>query len=74
MSFLLPRMVAIGEKSGKIVDALDCAYRYFDQSIPKKVSRMISLIEPTIIIAAGVLVGFILLGALMPIYTMYSAM
>jgi len=73
LNFVLPRMVSIGEKTGRIVDALECAYKYFDSSIPKKVSRMISLIEPSIIILAGVLVGFILIGALMPIYTMYSA-
>lgn len=74
LGFILPRMIAIGEKSGKIVDALECAYKYFDQSIPKRVTRMISIVEPSVIMLAGVLVGFILVGALMPIYSMYSAM
>jgi len=74
LGFILPRMISIGEKSGKIVDALECAYRYYDQSIPKRVTRMISVVEPSVIMIAGVLVGFILVGALMPIYSMYSAL
>jgi type IV pilus assembly protein PilC len=74
MNLLLPRMITIGEKTGRIGEALDCAYNYFDLSIPKKVNKMISMIEPSIIIVAGILVGFILLGALLPIYTMYSGM
>ena len=74
MNLLLPRMVTIGENTGRIGEALDCAYNYFDLSIPKKVNKMISMIEPSIIIVAGILVGFILLGALLPIYTMYSGM
>lgn len=74
MNLLLPRMIAIGEKTGRIDDALDCSSRYFDESIPKRVKRMLAMLEPSIIIVAGVLVGFILLGALMPIYSMYSHM
>ncbi len=74
MNLLLPRMVSIGEKTGRIVDTMEAAYNYFDKTIPNKVSRMISMLEPTIIIVAGVLVGFILLGALLPIYSMYSSM
>lgn len=74
MNLLLPRMVSIGEKTGRIVDTMECAYNYFDKTIPNKVNRMISMLEPSIIIIAGLLVGFILLGALMPIYSMYSGM
>ncbi len=74
MNILFTRMISIGERTGKIVESLDCAYNFFDRMIPRKVSKMISLIEPTIIILAGVLVGFILLGALMPIYSMYEAL
>jgi type IV pilus assembly protein PilC len=72
ISPLLSRMVAIGEKSGKIVQALNNCYRYFDTSIPTKVKRTISILEPAIIMVAGVLVGVILLGTMMPMYSIYS--
>ena len=71
---MILNLVRMSEKTGQPDRALERITKYFDTVIPRKVKKMISFMEPAIIIAAGVLVGFILIGTLLPLFNLYSSM
>jgi general secretion pathway protein F len=71
---LLVQMVAVGEKAGDLAKCLDRLVQHLDEEVPRRVKRFLSLLEPAILLVAGVVVAFILLAALLPIFELYKKM
>lgn len=71
---LLKQMVGVGEKSGELDSCLDRLVKYYDEEVPRSVKRFLAVLEPTLLVFAGVVVAFILLAALMPIFQLYEKM
>ncbi|TAJ18476.1 MAG: type II secretion system F family protein [Planctomycetota bacterium] len=69
---LLVQMVAVGEKSGRLDECLERVVRYYDDEVPRAVKRCVSIAEPSILLASGALVAFILLAAVLPIFQLYD--
>jgi type IV pilus assembly protein PilC len=62
------QMLSAGEESGSLDVTLKKVSQYYDREIPAAIKRTFSIIEPLILIVMGVLVGFIALSILLPIY------
>lgn len=71
---MIRNLVNMGEKSGQTAMTMEKITGYFDTVIPRRVKRMISIMEPAIIILAGLLVGFVLVGTLLPVFNLYSTL
>lgn len=71
---LVKNLIHMSEKTGKTAEALERITRYFDTVIPRRVKRMIAVMEPAVILGAGLVVGFVLAGTLLPIFNLYSVM
>lgn len=71
---LLVQMVAVGEKAGDLAVCLDRLVKHLDEEVPRRVKRFLSLLEPMILLVSGVVVAFILLAALLPIFELYKKM
>lgn len=69
---LLVQMVSIGEKTGSLDNCLAKLVEYYDDAIPRAVKKFLTVLEPAMLMVAGVVVAFILLAALMPIFEMYE--
>lgn len=69
---LVRRMLQLGDASGNLEEALGPAVAWFAEEIPRRVKRALALLEPAILAGSGLLVGFILLSAIMPILTLYE--
>ena len=65
---LIVNMTAIGERSGKLDELLLRAGKAYNKNFETAVSRMLALVEPILILAMGVIVGFIVLAILLPIF------
>lgn len=63
----LIQMVAVGEESGKLDYILEKMSDSLDGEIDARMSRLLSLLEPAIILAMGVTVGFIVVSILLPL-------
>ncbi len=72
MDPLLLQMVAVGEQSGDLGGCLDKLAAYYDQEVPRTVKWFLSLLEPLMLICAGAVVAFIIVAALMPIFSLYD--
>ncbi len=69
---LLVQMVAVGEKSGRLDQALERLSAHYDEDVPRDVKKMLVLLEPALLVGAGAIVAFVLLAALLPIFEMYD--
>jgi type II secretory pathway component PulF len=73
----LPALVhvsAVGEETGHLSELLLRLADSLDFEVDTALRRLISLLEPVIILVMGGLVGFIVLAILLPIFTLGSAM
>lgn len=70
---LVRRMIQLGESTGQPDEALDTAITYFETEIPARVRRALSLLEPLMIGAAGLVCGTIVIAAVLPIFSLYDA-
>lgn len=69
----LSSVVRVGEESGDLVQMLDAMADSFDYESEMAVNRMISYLEPVLITLMAVLIGFIMIAVMLPIYESYSA-
>lgn len=66
---ILVEMVRVGETSGNLMAVLDESADYYERSIDSKINTLISLIEPVIIIALGLVVAMMLVSVYLPIFS-----
>ena len=70
---LLVRMVSIGERSGSLDRALDNVARYYDLVAPRRLKRIISVVEPLLIITLVGIVGLVALSIFLPLISLMGA-
>ncbi len=70
---MLSSMLFIGEESGSLGDILISTADYFDDEADAALQRMIAMIEPIMIIVLGIIIGFIVVSIIQPIFTMYGS-
>lgn len=63
-------MVAVGEESGHIHHGLERMAEYFERQAQRSIKSITTLIEPLLILALGLVVGFVVLAMLMPLLRM----
>lgn len=67
-------MIRIGEESGNLDFALDKSADFYDEEVEASLAMLTSFIEPAIIIFLALVVGFIVLSVLTPMFTIYNEM
>lgn len=63
-------MVSIGEESGTLDTILERAADYFEDEADAATAKMVSALEPVMIIIMAIIVGLVVGGIAMPIFTM----
>jgi type IV pilus assembly protein PilC len=62
-------MIEVGESSGALAPMLTSVAEFYEEEVNIKLSAMVSLIEPAILIFMGILVAFILISLYLPIFS-----
>lgn len=65
---LFIQLVSTGEKSGRLSEALKAAADAYENEFNARVNRAVTVIEPAMILLMGVVVGFIVLAVLLPMF------
>ncbi len=65
-------MVSIGEESGSIEQMLDKTAEYYDDEVDNTITKLVSMIEPLLIIFMAVVIGFIVVAMMLPIFDIYQ--
>jgi type II secretory pathway component PulF len=61
-------MIAVGEESGEPVTMLTKLSDYYDMEIKKSLERVTGSIGPLVILIMGLLIGFIAVAMILPIF------
>ncbi len=67
---LVVRMVAAGERSGKLDEMLDNVAETYEDEVETMLASMTSLIEPLLMVFMGVMIGGIVIAMFLPIFKM----
>jgi type IV pilus assembly protein PilC len=65
---LVCRMVKIGEDSGNLGGVLDNVTTFYDKDVDEAIDTMIGMIEPAMTVITGVIMAWIVVGVMGPIY------
>ena len=71
---LVTHMIAVGEESGEPVTMLKKLSEYYDMEIRKNLERLTSSISPLVILIMGLLIGFIAVAMILPIFEAQQAL
>jgi type IV pilus assembly protein PilC len=70
---MLSSMIYIGEESGSLGEILNSTADYFDNEADSALQRLIAMMEPIMLIVIGIIIGFIVISIIQPIFTMYES-
>ncbi|MBN1160779.1 MAG: type II secretion system F family protein [Dehalococcoidales bacterium] len=69
---LLVDVVAIGEKSGSLQSSFSTMADYYEKRLDQRVQKLLSMIEPASIILVGLIISFIGIAIITPLYSIYQ--
>jgi type IV pilus assembly protein PilC len=69
---LVPRLLAVGEKSGNLDDALGRLAQTYDREVAAAVRRFLATLEPVFTLLLGIVVGFVVLATLLPVFRLFE--
>jgi len=73
MPKMVPQMIAVGEKTGRIDVVLDRITNFYSRESSNMLDNLSKLMEPIIMIAMGIGVGIMVAAVLLPMYNLASA-
>ncbi len=71
---LLVDVVAIGEKTGSLQYSFTTMADYYEKRLDQRVQKLLSMIEPASIIIVGLIISFIGIAIITPLYSIYQNM
>jgi type IV pilus assembly protein PilC len=65
-------MVSTGEKTGAIPEVLTKMADYYDAEVSAAIRDLLTLMEPVLIVFMACVVGFVIMGLMLPTFQMSS--
>ncbi|HEY3266268.1 MAG TPA: type II secretion system F family protein [Armatimonadota bacterium] len=69
---LVTQMIDVGEETGRLSEMLTKVADFYDSEVENAVKGLTSLIEPLMIVFMGVMVGFIAISVISPIFSLQA--
>lgn len=70
---LVLSMITVGEESGSLDKMLENASEYYKDELENRITRLVTLIEPIMIVILGAVVAFIILSVMLPMVEIYKS-
>ncbi|MBI5254407.1 type II secretion system F family protein [Candidatus Falkowbacteria bacterium] len=71
---LVSQLVETGEEAGKVEEILSKIAEFYSREVANSINKMMSLLEPIIMVLLGLGVGLIIVAIIMPMYKLAGAM
>ncbi len=71
---VVTRSIALGERTGSLDEALGRAKGYYDREVPASVNRMLTALQPLLVVLMGGVIVIIALSIFLPILTIYQSL
>ena len=69
---MLAEMINVGESTGNLDEVLDITSNYYDERLEQSITKGTQLLEPFMIVFAGLLVGIVVLSVFLPMISMMN--
>jgi len=69
---MMVSMINVGEETGAVDDMLAKTADYYDEELEAAIGKLVSLLEPAMIVIMGVAIGCILLAMYLPMFGMFE--
>lgn len=70
---LVPQMASIGEESGQIDEMLGKAAQVYENELDEQINNISTMIEPILMVIMAALIGVVVGGTLLPIYSLVNS-
>ena len=70
---LVPQMASIGEESGQIDEMLGKAAQVYENELDEQINNISTMVEPILMVAMAGLIGIVIGGTLLPIYSLVNS-
>lgn len=70
---MVQSMISIGEESGSLDKMLENSAEYFNDELQNRIARVVTLMEPAMIVVLGVVVAFIIISIMQPMLQIYQS-
>jgi type IV pilus assembly protein PilC len=67
-------MIHIGEESGAIEEMLEKTADYYDDELEASLEKLVAIIEPLGILVMGLVIGFIVIAMMLPMFDMFKTL
>lgn len=71
---MLSSMIKIGEESGSLDGILEKTADFYDAELERTIEALTTIIEPIMLVVMGIIVGFLIISILLPMFQMYEVM
>jgi type IV pilus assembly protein PilC len=71
---MVTQMIAVGEETGRLDQMLVKVANFYDEEVDATLKGLTSLIEPLMIVGLGLIVGFIAVSVISPIYELVGSL
>jgi type IV pilus assembly protein PilC len=72
MSDLAVEMIKVGESTGALTEMLTNVSEFYDEEIESRLARLVSAIEPVILVGMGIVIGVLLYAFYLPLFRLSS--
>lgn len=69
---MVVQMIAVGEETGKLDEMLEKVAEFYDNEVENAVEALTSVLEPILVIGVGGIVGSVVVGMYLPIFTIIN--
>jgi type IV pilus assembly protein PilC len=69
---MVDSMIRIGEESGTLDDVLRRTADFYDDEVEMSIQKLTTMLEPLLIVFMAIIVGFIVIAIMLPMFNMYS--
>ncbi len=70
---MVESMIKIGEESGSLDDILDKTANFYDTEVETALQKMVTLLEPLMIVVMAIVIGSIVIAMVLPMFDMINA-
>jgi len=71
---MMVEMIAVGEKTGDLETMISNVANRYEHAVEQRITGLVKMIEPAMTVISGLLVGFIALSFIGPLYSLVGAM
>jgi type IV pilus assembly protein PilC len=65
-------MIKVGESTGALTEMLNNVSEFYDEEIESRLARLVSAIEPVILVFMGLVIGVLLYAFYLPLFKLSS--